>query len=185
MNKKEIVTMLQFAVDNTAARNPALTKDVADRIYSLINDDYMEPNYSSASRILKVNMSMNFGSIEIQTVDHLDQDGGDVREGERVSVEGTSTVIYFGEKGKKGPEPYNRQGVQYIPLQWSSLELVDEREECDVYATLPMKCNTSIEIGRFNYNDHWNTIEFTIVVEQFNKDDFINELFEILQYSNK
>ena len=179
MKKEEVSTMMQFVKDNTIASNPNLNQNVVNML-RVLNGEYSEIAMYKGSIVLTISMSMNFGNISIQNVDEIERPY--TGPNSYISVSGNSNCIYFGDKNKEGTEPYDRQGVQYVPYRWSDLKLAAEMDECDVYVTEPYNTNISFRFQEFMFNEYWNTVSFSIVVSHKNKDDYISKLVKLLQY---
>jgi hypothetical protein len=187
MNLEETQFMLQFLSDGKAARNEAFTKEIADGILESVKP-FAKSTWNEGDLVLNFVLSMNFGNIEIQEVSEMSEFSKEeprqmsFKKGGYCSCFGKRSLIYFGPKGKQGPEPYNRQGCLYVPYSWEDLDLVEEMESCDVYVFQGRMANISFGITAWWFSDFWKTLRFGIVIDPKDKTEVISKVVKLLKF---
>lgn len=177
MTRKELNMMHRFLTD--MGSGDELTKaqgDLLNKIY-----DMGKSSYNAGDCILDVDLNRQYGKIAIYHVkslsDYLDDEENTVGpDGGWASIVADTSTVYFGRKGKSGPEPYNCQGQLYVPYSWSDLALLHEGTSHDVYISPKYSTNISFSIQKFWYNDFWKKCSFGMVVDKDDKDRFVQAI---------
>lgn len=177
MTKKQLDTAHRFLTDMGSGSD--LSQAQGDLLQKICQGG--KSSYGSGDCILDVDINGQYGKIAIYYVnsvaDHLDDEDNKVGpDGGWASISGDTNTVYFGRKGKDGPDPYNCQGQLYVPYKWDDMTLLQECKNHDVYISPKYTTNIGFSIQKFWYNDFWKKCSFGMVVDAKDKDDIVRAI---------
>lgn len=182
--------MVQVVMDY-AAQSQNVTSIDAEKISSAISNYKIFATgrglFMENESLVSINMSKNGGNFSFATNFCLDKPFEN-EYGSYVTLVGGSTldiliepIDYF----SANQQPYNRQGVYYMPCSFERLGKPIEIGNWRVYAGVSKTGRNSMPTSDVRINDYHYTAEARLFIDESNMSHLVNDLLEAFEYDQK